>query len=209
MMAGVQALRYIPHPVPQRAIREFLLSSVGIAAVCLAFCSQPSVANGAGSTASQARGFPFNAVAEDALVVKKLLAVENLIVADGARAIPTTDPLARRIEQRDELMEKLCTGIIHDAVIVARAEKRARRAHITQQSGGGLSAAELFEVINRATLDVKKKINAITRDQEISVADMFEMQMLMNHFSQLSEMATSVVSAANSAIQSMARNVKS
>src|SRR2546423_10944221 len=71
MMAGVQALRYIPHPVPQRAIREFLLSSVGIAAVCLAFCSQPSVANGAGSTASQARGFPFNAVAEDALVVKK------------------------------------------------------------------------------------------------------------------------------------------
>ena len=37
---------------------------------------------------------------------------------------------------------------------------------------------------------------------------MFEMQMLMNHLSQLSEMATSVVSASNSAIADMARNVK-
>jgi hypothetical protein len=35
------------------------------------------------------------------------------------------------------------------------------------------------------------------------------MQMLMNHLSQLSEMATAVVSSANSAISSMARNVKS
>lgn len=41
------------------------------------------------------------------------------------------------------------------------------------------------------------------------VADMFAMQMLMNHLSQLSEMSTSVVSAANSAISSMARNIKS
>ncbi|MBV9941051.1 MAG: DUF5407 family protein, partial [Solirubrobacterales bacterium] len=37
----------------------------------------------------------------------------------------------------------------------------------------------------------------------------FEMQMLMNRLSQLSEMATSVASATNSAIASMARNVKS
>jgi Family of unknown function (DUF5407) len=37
---------------------------------------------------------------------------------------------------------------------------------------------------------------------------MFEMQMLMNHLSQLSEMSGSAVSAANSAISSMPRNVK-
>jgi hypothetical protein len=43
---------------------------------------------------------------------------------------------------------------------------------------------------------------------EVSVQDMFEMQMLMNHFSQLSEMSTSVISA-NNAISSMARNAKS
>jgi len=34
------------------------------------------------------------------------------------------------------------------------------------------------------------------------------MQLLMNHLSQVSEMSTSIVSASNSAISSMARNVK-
>ena len=43
----------------------------------------------------------------------------------------------------------------------------------------------------------------------MSIADMFEMRLLMNRFSQLSEMGTSVTSAANSAIASMARGIKS
>jgi hypothetical protein len=34
------------------------------------------------------------------------------------------------------------------------------------------------------------------------------MQMLMNHLSQLSEMSTAVVNASNTAINTMARNVK-
>ena len=42
----------------------------------------------------------------------------------------------------------------------------------------------------------------------IKIGDMFQMQMLMNHLSQLSEKATSAVSAANSAISSMAGNAK-
>jgi len=56
----------------------------------------------------------------------------------------------------------------------------------------------------------QKKFAAIkgTSDQ-ISIVEMFEMQMLMNNLSQLSEMSTSIVSASNSAISSMARNVKS
>ena len=37
---------------------------------------------------------------------------------------------------------------------------------------------------------------------------MFEMQMLMNHLSQLEESTTQVVSVVNDAISSMARNVK-
>jgi hypothetical protein len=38
---------------------------------------------------------------------------------------------------------------------------------------------------------------------------MFEMEMLLNHLAQLSEMVTNLVSAANLAINNMARNVKS
>jgi hypothetical protein len=51
-------------------------------------------------------------------------------------------------------------------------------------------------------LDVLKTSNAI------SIGDMFEMQLLMNDLSQMSEMTTSVVSASNSAVKSMAQNLR-
>jgi hypothetical protein len=74
----------------------------------------------------------------------------------------------------------------------------------------GFSVKALFSVINKATVSAKTKLSSISsRRSSISIGDMFEMQMLMNHLSQLSEMATSVVSASNSAIADMARNVKS
>ena len=74
----------------------------------------------------------------------------------------------------------------------------------------GFSVQELFQVVNYATISAKVKLMQIqARRSAISIGDMFEMQMLMNHLSQLSEMSTSVVAAANSAIMSMARNVKS
>jgi len=74
----------------------------------------------------------------------------------------------------------------------------------------GFNVSILFKVINNATVSAKAKLSSIqARRSSISIGDMFEMQMLMNHLSQLSEMATSVVSASNSAIADMARNVKS
>ena len=74
----------------------------------------------------------------------------------------------------------------------------------------GFSVKALFAVINDATISAKTKLSSIkSRRSSISIGDMFEMQMLMNHLSQISEMATSVVNASNSAIASMARNVKS
>jgi hypothetical protein len=73
----------------------------------------------------------------------------------------------------------------------------------------GFSVGSLFSLINTATLSAKQKLLEIQqRRSAISIADMFEMQMLMNHLSQLSEMSTSVVSSSNTAISSMARNVK-
>ena len=73
----------------------------------------------------------------------------------------------------------------------------------------GFSVQVLFSLINTATVSAKAKLLQMQQAQSsISIADMFEMQMLMNHLSQLSEMTTSVVSASNTAIASMARNVK-
>jgi hypothetical protein len=68
---------------------------------------------------------------------------------------------------------------------------------------------DLFVIIGAKTLNARKKLEKIAAQrEEINIGDMFEMQMLMNHLSQLSEMSTSIVSASNTAIASMARNVK-
>jgi hypothetical protein len=73
----------------------------------------------------------------------------------------------------------------------------------------GFDVGKLFLVVNDATRQAKIKLDEIkSRRSAISIGDMFEMQMLMNNLSQLSEMSTNVVGASNSAIQSMARNVK-
>jgi hypothetical protein len=74
----------------------------------------------------------------------------------------------------------------------------------------GFSLNYLLDIVNDATVSAKAKLAILkARKSAISIADMFDMQMLMNHLSQLSEMSTSVVSSANSAVASMARNVKS
>ena len=75
------------------------------------------------------------------------------------------------------------------------------------QSAFGVQS--LFKIVGDATVSAKTKLLEIkNRRSAISIGDMFEMQMLMNHLSQLSEMSTNVVAASNTAIQSMARNVK-
>ncbi len=81
-------------------------------------------------------------------------------------------------------------------------------------SGGGVqtgfNVSSLFGLVNDATISAQTKLLQIqSQKSAISIGDMFEMQMLMNHLSQLSEMSSNVVSASNTAIQSMARNVKS
>ena len=73
----------------------------------------------------------------------------------------------------------------------------------------GFDVKILFSVVNEATISAKTKLQQIKANRSaISIGDMFEMQMLMNHLSQLSEMSTAVVSASQTAIMSMARNLK-
>lgn len=76
--------------------------------------------------------------------------------------------------------------------------------------GESFDVAFLRQIVNDATVDAKQKLERLKNASRssISIADMFDMQMLMTHLSQLSEMSTAVVSASNGAIVSMARNVK-
>lgn len=70
--------------------------------------------------------------------------------------------------------------------------------------------SQMTAIVADQTANVKAQLAAMTaKKSAISVVDMFNMQMQMNQLSQLSEMSTSVMSAANTTIASMARNVKS
>jgi len=98
----------------------------------------------------------------------------------------------------------------------------AQQPIVTSSIGGGQSSPFqgnqvetafninfLITMVNSASVSAKSKLEILqARRSAISIADMFDMQMLMNHLAQLSEMSTSIVSAANTSIMSMARNVK-
>jgi hypothetical protein len=76
---------------------------------------------------------------------------------------------------------------------------------------GNFDVGHLIDAMRNAQVNFKDKLsqrlNADGLD-DISVRDMFEMQQLANHFSQIAEMSRNVVSASNAAIGGMARNFR-
>ena len=73
----------------------------------------------------------------------------------------------------------------------------------------GVDFGVLVDEIERLTQQAKSKIGNIrSKGSAMSIGDMFDLQMAMNKLQQFSEMSTSVISAMNTSINSMARNVK-
>jgi len=91
----------------------------------------------------------------------------------------------------------------------AQTSSEGLRADEDALSSDTANLADLTAQISAADQQVQDKLAAMqAKGDSVSITDMFEMQMLMNHLSQLSEMSSAVVSASNSAVASMARNVK-
>jgi len=67
----------------------------------------------------------------------------------------------------------------------------------------------LLQIVNDGAKGQKAQSTtaATASGQTVSIADMFQMQMLMNHFSQASEMSGAVLSAQNSAVENMSRSL--
>lgn len=77
-------------------------------------------------------------------------------------------------------------------------------------ASGGINMDFLRELINSRTDKVKEAMENLKAkgESEISIGAMFELQMLMNQLSQISEASNSVVNASNQTLNSMARNTK-
>lgn len=82
------------------------------------------------------------------------------------------------------------------------------------KSRKGIELQPLIEGIEALTKEVVAKIDEIRRKggegggKEVCIGDMFDLQMTMNKLQQHSEMSTSILSAINGSINSMARNLK-
>lgn len=73
----------------------------------------------------------------------------------------------------------------------------------------GIQTDELTKLVAEQTAEVRRKIGDLrAKGDQVSIGEMFEMQMLMNRLSQLSEMSTQVVGACHGALIAIARNVK-
>jgi hypothetical protein len=78
-----------------------------------------------------------------------------------------------------------------------------------QDPSSSLNFSVLINQIEQLTAFAKSKIAQIqSKGSAMSIGDMFDLQMAMNKLQQFSEMSTSVISAMNTSINSMARNVK-
>jgi hypothetical protein len=75
--------------------------------------------------------------------------------------------------------------------------------------GQDMNVGDLMNSVSTATDAVRGKLATAGRaENAISIGDMFEMQMLMNHLSQVSDISSNVVSASNNASAGMVRNIK-
>ena len=73
----------------------------------------------------------------------------------------------------------------------------------------GLQFSVLVNTINELTAVAKSKIAIIrSKKSAMSIADMFDLQMAMNKLTQFSEMSTSIISAMNTSVNDIARNMK-
>ena len=94
----------------------------------------------------------------------------------------------------------------HEAPSHVSAAKAARA-----KASEELDVGHLIDAIRQAQAAMKGKLsqrlNADGLD-ESAIRDMFEMQMNTNKLSQISEMSSNVMSASNSALGNMARNIR-
>ena len=93
------------------------------------------------------------------------------------------------------------------ATAVAGTAAALEPDRVVEQAAAGNQ--DLHLQVGSATREAADKLGALaTKGGSESVHDLFEMAMVMNHFSQIFDMATGVVSSSNLAITDMARGIK-
>jgi len=121
--------------------------------------------------------------------------------AQAGKGQPVTAPKSASVGQTQDKMGSTANSQSAAANPISQKTQ-------SNSSQVGFDIQNLVQIVNDATTQAKPKVSAVaTAGANISIGDMFQMQMLRNHLSQMSEMSTSVINASNSSVNSMSRNI--
>ncbi len=152
-----------------------------------------SIAFGGASSAAAAPSGQGSANGVAHVVARAETQVISMDLRLGRTFVPSHGGIPRRLAA---INDELTAGV---AVLAAQLQ-----ADPQTQSTEALMAT--LASIQSLKADVANLTDILRRSEHISIGDMFQMQMLMNHLSQMEEMSSAVVSALNEAI--VAREVK-
>lgn len=131
----------------------------------------------------------------------------------GATAEPTSHGIPQRLDAIDAnatyvvdtisaRLEEVLQGLGQQNALMTAGVAETPNTEL------GFSVQDLFELVNAST-DALAKLQDIRQNAtDVNIGDMFEMQLLLNHLSQLSERITAIISVANDAIASQCRNCR-
>jgi hypothetical protein len=90
------------------------------------------------------------------------------------------------------------------------AKKKARRgpAKGKRASKAGTPTQTLIDIIRAQTDEITRLLDEMAEQDAVEISDLLQLQMMMNMLSQMTEATSSILSAMNATIQSMARNIK-
>lgn len=185
-----------------------------LVAIVLGLLAVPVGAAASSRTQPPLTSAQLHVVAQEASAARELLRIENSFTHEAVAFARDGREPAQRIRARNRILIGLCDSIVHDEARVSAAEQQLRDqpAH----AATGPDAEDLLGAITRATEDAHAKLRELAEKKNLTEADEADMHRLTNHISGLNEQSRwlvatsrSVVSAANSMIASMTRNVES
>jgi hypothetical protein len=184
--------------------RHFMLVAMG--AISLAGCASAAPSDRAEPevVGSDSAALSTNGLAHVVSQLENGVAAMAAVVGDTRSFKPKSQGIPHRVAAIGETL-----SAIEGDVAAMHATFTSSSATQAQLEASTFQLDQLIALVNQVSNDAKTKLSTIQSQREaVSIGDMFEMQMLMNHLSELAEMSTAVVSAANQALLDMARDVK-
>jgi hypothetical protein len=185
-------------------IRRFVLVVMGLGLLAGCASAAPSDRAEPEVVGSDSAALTGNGVAQLVSQLESGVAAMAVVVGETGSFQPKSHGIPHRMAAIDARV-----SAIQSDVAALASVSFSGSATLAQLQSSSFALDKLIDLVNQVSNDAKTKLTSIGATNEaVSIGDMFSMQMLMNHLSQMGEMSAAVVTALNQAIIDMARGTK-